>query len=236
MILFVLLRQHKTKHELIRQGILWKDLSEDYNINTASNKMNETVSFEDVLILAGCDIMAKSGNIKCPFCQKMSFKIYPDQRAKCHNKSCNWYGDSAQFYSDYKEISRLEAIRELSSKLDLKKSIIQTKEQTYNEAKKSLSEDYKFLSWCRIYFAFYGDKVVNQKVYADKCGLSKSEFSRIINGIMGSATTWRKVLNILRQEINIDRLKRDIKKGSQYFIDDIPPEYIKKYRIKNKKK
>lgn len=198
--------------------------------------MNETVDFEDVLLLAGCDITAKSGNIKCPFCQTRSFRIYPDQKAKCHNDLCNWYGDAAQFYADYKDMSRHEAIKELADKLDLKKSIVQLKEQTYDEAKKSLSEDFEFLAWCRMYFAFYGDKVVNQKLYADKCGLSKSTFSKIMNGMMGNAITWRKTLNILRQEIDINRLKKDMQKGARYFLEDIPSDYIRKYRIKKGKK
>ena len=200
--------------------------------------MNETVDFKDVLLLAECNISEKSGNLKCPFCNKWAFKIYPDQLAKCHNDFCKWYGNAIQFYTDYKEIEKNDAFKELSGKLNLKKSIIEIKEQTFDEAKNALAEDFEFLSWCRMYFAFYKDHVVEQKIYADKCGLSKSAFSRILNGNMGNAVTWRKTLNVLRIElgIGIDRLKKDVKKGAKYFLDDIPLEYVKKYRIKKKSK
>ncbi|MEG6503676.1 MULTISPECIES: hypothetical protein [unclassified Desulfovibrio] len=198
--------------------------------------MNETVDFKDVLLLENCSITEKSGNIKCPFCNKLSFKIYPDQLAKCHNNVCNWYGDVIQFYTDFKKISRSEAFKELAGRLDLKKSIVEIKEQTFDEARMALAEDLEFLSWCRMYFAFYKNDVVDQKVYAEKCGLSKSAFSRILNGNMGNALTWRKTIVILKQEIDIKRLQKDIKKGIKYFLENIPPEYIKKYRIKKKKK
>lgn len=198
--------------------------------------MNETVMFEDVLIQANCDISEKSGNIKCPFCNTWSFKIYKDQKAKCHNASCKWYGDAAQFYAEFKNIDRSEAIKELAVKLNLKESLVAINEQTFDEAKDALANDLEFLSWCRLYFAFYKNNVVEQKIYAEKCGLSKSAFSRILNGNMGNALTWRKTLNVLRQEISIERLKKDIDKGAQYFLEDIPLEYVTKYRIKKRTK
>lgn len=198
--------------------------------------MNETVMFEDVLIQANCDISEKSGNIKCPFCNTWSFKIYKDQKAKCHNASCGWHGNAIKFYTEFKNIDKNEAIKELAVKLDLKKSIVGKKEQTLKQAKNALAKDLEFLSWCRLYFAFYKNDVVEQKIYAEKCGLSKSAFSRILNGNMGNALTWRKTLNVLRQEINIERLKKDIKKGAKYFLEDIPLEYVTKYRIKERTK
>ena len=198
--------------------------------------MNETVMFEDVLVQANCDISEKSGNIKCPFCNTWSFKIYPEQLAKCHNASCGWHGNAIKFYTEFKNIDKNEAIKELAVKLDLKKSIVGKKEQTLKEAKIALAKDLEFLSWCRLYFAFYKNDVVEQKIYAEKCGLSKSAFSRILNGNMGNALTWRKTLNVLRQEINIERLKKDMKKGAKYFLEDIPLEYVTKYRIKKRTK
>ena len=198
--------------------------------------MNVTVNFEDVLVLAKCDISSKSGNIQCPFCKTGAFKIYPEQLAKCHNASCGWHGNAVQFYAKFENIGMSEAFKQLAEKLNLKKAIVAVKEQTFDEAKNALADDLEFLSWCRLYFAFYKDNVVEQKTYAEKCGLSKSAFSRILNGNMGNALTWRKTLNVLRQEINIERVKKDIEKGAKYFLDDIPIEYVTKYRIKKRTK
>ena len=130
--------------------------------------MNETVMFEDVLIQANCDISAKSGNIKCPFCNTWSFKIYPEQLAKCHNASCGWHGNAIKFYTEFKNIDKNEAIKELAVKLDLKKSIVGKKEQTLKEAKIALAKDLEFLSWCRLYFAFYKNDVVKNVGYQNR--------------------------------------------------------------------
>ena len=51
--------------------------------------------------------------------------------------------------------------------------------------------------------------------------------------------TWRKTLNVLKNEINIDKFKNDLKSGTQFFknfINENKNEYnIEKFRIKNKK-
>lgn len=197
--------------------------------------MNEYVAFEDVLNNVGEYTQEKSGNIKCPFCKKYSFRIYPDNRAKCHNEGCKWNGDAIQFYADYNNISRNEAFNELGIHLKSGKLKLLSKEQTYHEAKESLAKDLEFLAWCRMYFAFYKNDRVNQQIYAEKSDLSQSAFNKILNGNMGNATTWRKTLNVLRQEIDINIFKKDIKKGFHYFYNNIDTNAVKKYRIKKKK-
>ena len=72
---------------------------------------------------------------------------------------------------------------------------------------------------------------------------SKGMLSKILNGQMVNAVTWRKVLNILRNDLEgqIEQLKRDLKLGTQYFeqlIDDDGDlrTAVEKYRIKNPRK
>lgn len=187
------------------------------------------INFEDVLEICNVDLRKKSGNLKCPFCQVQSFKIYPEQKANCHNLACKWHGDAIQFYGDYKNISRAEAFKELAEKLKIGELKFSKKTLTYAEALEAFSKDLEFLAWCRMYFAFYGNKRVNQQIYAEKANLSQSAFNKILNGNLGNLITWKKTLNVLKTELRIEQFKKDLKIGNQYFKNDIDTDAVKKY-------
>jgi hypothetical protein len=81
----------------------------------------------------------------------------------------------------------------------------------------------------------------NRKIFEDKTGLKKGTLSKIINGQIGNSLTWRKVLAVLRSDLEepIKKLKKDISLGTQYFENQLDDEErgkdIVKYRIKKRR-
>jgi hypothetical protein len=201
--------------------------------------MNDTLDFVSVMAHLGLNMKRKYDNYECPFCQKKSFTVYPDEKAYCHSPNCHWSGDSLKLFCEYKQISREEAYKELG--LALQNNFIQIKEQTYDEAKVELAKDLEFLAWVRMYEGFYGMPYrIDRKILEDKAGLTKGTLSKIINGQMVNALTWRKVLAVLRADLEkpIERLKKNIALGTKYFEQLLDDEKrgndIKKYRNKKR--
>lgn len=197
--------------------------------------MSDMLDFRSVMIDLNLNVKQKSENYQCPFCQKKSFTVYPEQKGYCH--TCKWSGDAVQLYSECKNVSRSEALAELG--LALKNGFIQLKEQTYEEAKKELAKDLEFLAWVRMYEGFNPD-YTREKVL-DKSGVTKGTLSKIIKGEMCNAVTWRKVLAVLRSDLEprINRMKKNLVLGTKFFEELLDDEKrgsdIKKYRIKKKR-
>lgn len=210
--------------------------------------MNLTVDFVSVMSILRLDMKQKAGNYACPFCTKKSFTIYPEnQMGYCH--TCKWSGDALKLYCEWKRVSRDEACRELGVSLkdgflQLKEKLSDSKEQTYAEAKSEFAKDLEFLAWVRMYEGFYPDpeKRFNRKIFENKTGLKKAALSKIINGKLGNALTWRKVLAVLRSDLEgpIKELKRKVALGAKYFEDLTDEEKrgkdVEKYRIKKRKR
>ena len=199
------------------------------------------IDFRSVMFHLGLDMKQSSGNFKCPFCFKKSFTVYHDEKAHCHNPTCKWSGDSLKLVCDYKQISRNEAGKELG--IALRENFIQLKEQTYDEAKIELAKDLEFLAWVRMYEGFYpSDRRFTREKLIGKAETSKGTMAKIINGQMVNALTWRKVLAVLRSDLEkpIERLKKDLALGVKYFEGLLDDEKrgsdIKKYQIKKKRK
>jgi len=183
----------------------------------------------------------KAGNYACPFCFKKSFTVYPDEKAHCHTPTCKWSGDSLQLVCDVKSISRNDAYKELGLALKENFIHIKVKEQTYDEAKIELAKDLEFLAWVRMYEGFYDTPYrIDRRVLEEKTGLNKSTLSKIINGQVGNAKTWRTTLEVLRGSIDIERLKKDLLLKEKYFErlldDEKRGRDIKKYQIKKKRR
>jgi len=183
----------------------------------------------------------KYDNYECPFCHKKSFTVYPDEKGYCHTPTCKWSGDSLQLVCDVKNISRNDAYKELG--IALKENFIHIKvnEQTYDEAKIELAKDLEFLAWVRMYEGFYDTPYrIDRKILEEKTGLNKSTLSKIINGQVCNAVTWRKTLAVLRSDIDLNRLKKDLKLEDKYFVELLDDEKrgndIKKYQIKKKRR
>jgi len=207
--------------------------------------MNVDVDYVSVMSNLGFDIRNKDGKYRCPRCFTKSFVIYPDQPNEmgvCHNKDCKWSGDAVKLYSDCKDISYTEAAKELG--IALNEGFIQLKEQTYAEAKAEFAKDIEFLTWVRIYEAFYPDteRRFNRKIFAEKTGLKKGTLSKIINGKLSKTLTWRKVLAVLRSDLEgpIKELRKKIALGTQYFENQLDDELrgkdVEKFRSKKPKR
>lgn len=187
----------------------------------------------EILRLLKLPHVAKSGNFICPFCQHQSLKPYKNNQLHCHTQSCQWHGDAIDLYSGVKSVSRNEAFAELSKSF----SQIKLTPITQSQALNNMAKDLEFLSWVRMYFAYYGNDRENQQFYANKYNTTKKTFSLIINGEFDkiSPITWHKITNSLRIDININEFKKDIKKGKSKFKDDIIQNnlksYIKKYTL-----
>lgn len=208
--------------------------------------MNLDVDFVSVMSILGLDMRRRGKLYSCPFCPaKHSLEVFPDQMAKCHNKKCNWSGDALKLYRKWKNVSKDEAFKELSVALGdgsllLKAKSSEFKEQTYAEAKSELAKDLEFLAWVRMSEGFNPDYTREEVV--DKSGVTKGTLSKIIKGQMVNALTWRKVLNVLRIDLEprIKIMKRAIDLGPKYFEDLIDDEQrgkdVEKYRIKKPKR
>lgn len=213
--------------------------------------MDVDVDFESVMFSLGLIGKRTTGNYQCPICRAKdkTFKVYPDQKGYCHNKKCQWSGDAIQLYADYNRVSRDEAYAELAPALKdgyikLKAKNSEFKEQTYAEAKKAFAKDLEFLAWVRIYERFYPDteRRFNRKIFEKKLGRHKTTLSKIINGKMPNALTWRTTLETLRLDLEgpIKELQRKLKLGTKYFEDLIDEEQrgedVEKLRIKAPKR
>lgn len=196
--------------------------------------MNDNVDFLSVMIDLGLAKRKRpTGNYHCPFCNKDSFTIYPDQKAYCH--TCEWSGDVLKFYQDTKQVSKEQAYKELGVAFGQNK--VKLKSQTYQEAKLALAKDLEFLAWFRMYEGFYDkpDKI-DRKMLADKAGISVGKLSKVINGQIGNPVSFRKTLAALRTSIPLEQFKKDLALKEKYFeriIDDEKMgEVVKKYQIK----
>ena len=124
------------------------------------------VDFTSVMIHLGLNMKRTSGNYRCPFCQKKSFTVYPDQKGYCHSPTCHWSGDALQLFSDVEKVSRTDAAEALG--VVLRENYIQFKEQTCDEAKQELAKDLEFLAWVRMYEGFYpSDGRFDRKVFEE---------------------------------------------------------------------
>ena len=202
--------------------------------------MNDILDFRSVMSHLNLNMRQKSGNYECPFCQKKSFTVYSDEKAYCHSPPCKWSGDALKLFCDIEMVSRSEAAKKLG--VALSAHYIQLKEQTHDEAKAELAKDLEFFAWVRMYEGFYpSDRRFDRKVFEDKAGVTKGTLSKIINGQMVNGLTWRKVLAVLRSDLEkpIAKLKRDLSNGTKYFeqlLDNEQRGYdIKKFRIKKRR-
>ena len=210
--------------------------------------MNLTIDFLDMMNHLHLDTRKqRNKNYICPFCFKKTLQIFTNEnKGYCHSPNCTWNGGNPiDLYCAYKNVSFNEAMSELSIALkDKRISVQQYKEQTYQDAKYEFAKDLEFLAWVRIYERFYPyDRRYERKDFEKLADCSKGMLSKILNGQMVNAVTWRKVLNILRNDLEgqIEQLKRDLKLGTQYFeqlIDDDGDlrTAVEKYRIKNPRK
>lgn len=217
--------------------------------------MNLDVDFVSVMSTLGLSLKQKAGNYQCPFCTKKSFTVYPEnQMGYCH--TCKWSGDGLKLYREWKKVSRDEAFQELAvalgdGSLRLKEKGSEFKEQTYAEAKKEFAKDLEFLAWVRMYEGFIADKAErwDRNVLIRKCGLEKAIISQILNGKKDKVLngicnpgTWRKVLAVLRSDLEkpIEKLKKDLSLGTQYFENQIDEEQrgkdVEKFRIKKQRR
>ena len=194
-----------------------------------------TIDIKDILSLLNLPIKTKSTNIECPFCKTYSMKAYPDGGAKCHNKICGWHGNGADLYAKVKGISKLEAYKELTPHT---KTLIKKGNITFKQALDKVAEDLHFLANVRMYFAYYGNERKNQKFYQEKYKTSKKTFSFVINGNFEDVSffKWNEIVTLLRQDINLESFKYDLKIGKKKFLqqinDDKKLEYIKKFTSK----
>jgi len=203
--------------------------------------MKDVIDFRSVMIHLNLNMKRKYDNYQCPFCLKKSFTVYPDEKAYCHSPTCKWSGDALQLVCDVKKVSKSVAAKELG--IALSENFIQLKEQTHDEAKVELAKDLEFLAWVRMYEGFYpSHKRFDRKIFEEKTGFTKGTLAKIINGQMVNALTWRKVLAVLRHDLErpIDKLKKDIELGAKYFEHLLDDEQrgndIKKYRIKRQRR
>ena len=175
------------------------------------------IDFEDVIMKIGAELRRRSGNLKCPFCGKMSFKVYNDAKAKCHNASCGWSGNAIKLYSDYKKITYQEAFAELTGLY--KAGEINLRKRTYAEAKAKLADDLEFLAECRMYLAFYGRDRSSQTDIQKMSGLSKAVFSKVLDGKLDEVgvESWWKVILILKEKINLKQFRQD-RLDKDYFV------------------
>lgn len=181
--------------------------------------MADSIDFKDLFIELNLDPIPHSGNLTCPFCDKKAFKPYDDGRAHCHN--CNWHGDAVQLYADLKGKSRQDAYTTLAELYGLGR--IHPAKKTYEQARDSLANDLEFLSWCRMYFAFYRNQRSNMTYYQQKSGLSPAQFSKIVNGQFDlvSRKTWNMVVLMLKQSLDIRAFKSDIKHETGFWKQHI---------------
>lgn len=174
------------------------------------------IDFESIMSLNRCDTEVKYGNHKCPFCNHFSFKIYPNARAYCHTSTCNWSGDAIQFHADINHITNGQAFKILTK--ELKNKTIRIKHLTHEEALDDVAEKLQFMALARVYFAFYKDKVHFQSDFRKAIGISKSHFSKIINGDIDNVSSWmfNSVYFFLVRKLPLERLKKDLYDSSYH--------------------
>jgi hypothetical protein len=184
----------------------------------------DVIDFRSLFGELGLDIKTHSGNLRCPHCARKAFKPYPDGRAHCH--ACAWHGDAIQLYADVKEIDRNQAYAKLAELYNLGK--VKVKPKTRDEAMVGLACDLEYLAWCRMYFAFYQDSRAGISHYQKKSGYSQAQVSKILNGRFDqvSRKAWNSVVNMLRKDINVDALKRDIKEQTGYWRNRIEKDEV----------
>ena len=208
--------------------------------------MNVDVDYVSVMSNLGFDIRKKHGKHLCPICFTRSFVIYPDspnEMGVCHSKTCKWSGDAVKLYGDIKKISYNEAMGELG--IAFREGFIRLKEQaptekTYAEAKKEFAKDLEFLTKVRMYEGFNPDYTRENVIR--KLGIASGTLSKIINGKMSKAATWRKVMNALRLDLEprIKMMERAMSLGTKYFEDLIDEEQrgkdVEKLRVKKQRR
>lgn len=180
------------------------------------------IDYLDIFIHCGLDATEKNGKYVCPFCDKLSFKVYYDTdniRGHCHH--CKFSGNPVKFYSEFKSISYYEALAELKAAYGA--GSIKLRKLSDKEARDKICADLYFLSLARMYFAFYGDSLVNKKYLQEKSGIPPSTFSRVMNGNIESVSkeNWNKVMVYLKSKIDIEKFMADFGKKEQYFSEQV---------------
>ncbi len=180
------------------------------------------IDFVDIFNLCGLNTDKRRGNLCCPFCRKWSFTDYGDGKAHCH--SCKWSGNAFKLYAALESITYEEAREHLIKEFKIGR--IKIRKKTYEEAYDSVASDLDFLARARLYFEFYKHRRRNKKYYQDKLDLSRSHFSKIINGDFDkvSKEMWIKSLSYLRQTLDLKQLEADLNKGVNYWKDSIKEE------------
>lgn len=92
-----------------------------------------------------------------------------------------------------------------------------------------------------MYEGFYDTPYrIDRRALEDKTGLNKSTLSKIINGQVCNALTWRKTLAVLRSSIDLARLKKDLLLKEKYFEEILDDEKrgrdVKKYQVKKRRR
>lgn len=168
------------------------------------------INFEDVMSLNNCALDQKSGNYRCPFCEHMSFRVYPDAKAKCHSSDCGWSGNGIKFHADKNKLSYDEAVKALG--IEYKKGTIKLQKLTFEQAKDDVAYKLMFFSWVRMYFKFHKGNRLNQKHYAKLSGLNESTFTKALDGRIDllSVETINLVYAVLSSGIDIEQFKKDV--------------------------
>lgn len=86
------------------------------------------------------------------------------------------------------------------------------KNLTFDEAFDDVAEKLQFMATARAYFAFYRNERVAKAEFQKATGLSKSHFSKIINGDIDKVSAWifNSVYFYLRRYLNFDQLRLDM--------------------------
>lgn len=177
------------------------------------------IDFVDIFNLCGLSGDKQRGNLCCPFCRKWAFTDYGDSKAHCH--ACDWSGNAIRLYADLESITYDEARGHLFE--EFRGGRIQIRKKTYEEAFSSLAADLDFLARARLYFEFYKHRRRNKRYYQDQSGLSRSHFSKVINGDFDkvSKDIWERSLSFLRQSLDLKQLEADLNKGVAYWKDSM---------------
>ena len=158
----------------------------------------------------------KNKKYLCPFCNAWDFELQVDD-STCSCGNCDYSGNSVELYAKLKGIPKHQSFRELTKLLE--DGTIWLYKRTRKEAVEKLSKDLEFLSYVRMYWAFYGHNRENQQYHQRNSGIAESPFNRVVNGDIGNVAKepWNMAIAYLKSQINIDEFKTVLAAGPLHF-------------------